>query len=350
MRIASLSLQNFRKFPSQVIEFDSQITVLLGLNASGKTSIIEAIHLLGTGESFRAGKVDEMIQFDQELSRVKVEVFLTDEKESEHLEVLLTRGEVQGKRTAKRLYLRNDVKKKKSDVVGQLVSVAFRPEDMRLVEGSPGRRRQFIDMALSMLDRQYAWSLSTYEQALKHRNKLLLQVREGESPKTALHYWDLQLLKHGQILQNTRAEFLNSFRYVDFPLQFSVQYQISEISEARMQAYEAKSIAAGHTLIGPHKDDFIIKLENVDVAIYGSRGQQRLAVLWLKICELAFLESKISDKPLLLLDDIMSELDNESREKVFSLMHNYQTVLSTTDRDFIDQLKEKGDNFSTVQL
>ena len=355
MRVLSLSLQNFRKFSSKVVEFNSQLTVLLGQNASGKTSIIEAIHLLGTGESFRAGKVDEMIQFDQELSRVKAEVILGEETDPENLEILLTRGEVQGKKTAKRLYSLNDVRKRKSDVVGKLISVAFRPEDMRLVEGSPGRRRQFLDTALCMLSRQYAWSLSTYEQALKQRNKLLLQVREGESPRTALHYWDLQLLKHGQILQTARSEFLNSFRYVDFPVNFQVEYLLSEISEDRMAEYLDRSIASGHTLVGPHKDDFIVKLsaqdsqpESFDVAIYGSRGQQRLAVLWLKICELAYSESKVDDKPVLLLDDIMSELDEHSREKVFGLMEKYQTIVSTTDEDLIEHLHQTRDNFTVI--
>lgn len=355
MRITSLSLQNFRKFSSKIVEFDDQLTVLLGQNASGKTSVIEAIHLLGTGESFRAGRVDEMIQFDQELGRVKATVLLANETEPENLEILLTHGQVQGKKTAKRLYSLNDVRKRKADVVGKLVSVAFRPEDMRLVEGSPGRRRQFIDTALSMLTRKYAWSLATYEQALKQRNRLLLQVREGESPRTALHYWDLQLLKHGEIVQNMRTEFLNSFHYVDFPVNFQIEYLLSEISEARMAEYQDRSIASGHTLIGPHKDDFRITLtdpltsmDNRDVALYGSRGQQRLAVLWLKICELAFSETKVADKPVLLLDDIMSELDEQSREKVVGLMEKYQTIISTTDEDLIEQFQQTRDNLAVI--
>lgn len=355
MRITSLSLQNFRKFSSKIVEFDDQLTVLLGQNASGKTSVIEAIHLLGTGESFRAGRVDEMIQFDQELGRVKATVLLANETEPENLEILLTHGQVQGKKTAKRLYSLNDVRKRKADVVGKLVSVVFRPEDMRLVEGSPGRRRQFIDTALSMLTRKYAWSLATYEQALKQRNRLLLQVREGESPRTALHYWDLQLLKHGEIVQNMRTEFLNSFHYVDFPVNFQIEYLLSEISEARMAEYQDRSIASGHTLIGPHKDDFRITLtdpltsmDNRDVALYGSRGQQRLAVLWLKICELAFSETKVADKPVLLLDDIMSELDEQSREKVVGLMEKYQTIISTTDEDLIEQFQQTRDNLAVI--
>ncbi len=419
MIIKQINLQYFRKFASKTIELSPSTTVLLGPNASGKTSVIEGINLLATGNSFRAGKIDEMVAWSQELGRVKGEIAVGDNDKNKNskndglrpparfdarrageagitdyeshnakrtthtdtVEIILTRGIVQGKRTSKRLYSLNDVKKRKKDVVGKFHCVVFRPEDMRLIEGSPGRRRQFVDTALCNVDRDYEWSLNTYEQALVRRNKLLIQIREGEAPKSTLHYWDQQLLKHGKVVQDKRADFLNYFRLVDFPMEFSISYSVSEINEKRMTEYESRSIAAGHTLIGPHKDDFIVKLEvgsqkpennsheateplsndkkgfldstrndnqgGFDVSVYGSRGQQRMAVLWLKMCELDFVEQQSAEKPVLLLDDILSELDEVSRAKVIGLMENYQTVVSTTDRDVV---KDIGGDLQVVEF
>lgn len=354
MKLKSLHLQNFRKFSSSQFKFDAATTILSGQNASGKTSIIEAIDLLSSTESFRAGVIDQMIEFGQEISRVKSVV--QDSNESLELEMLLTKGIVQGKRTAKRLYSINQVRKRKKDFLGKLVSVVFRPEDMRLIEGSPTRRRNFLDSALGLMIKGYPTSLSTYEQALKKRNKLLIQVREGEMPRAVLTFWNQQLIKHGQILQAERQKFLSEFKIVEFPLQFSIQYQPSEISTERVEKYLGREIASGHTLIGPHKDDFIVNLsvasqtEAFDIAIYGSRGQQRLAVLWLKFCEVVLLERHFQHKVILLLDDILSELDEFSQEKVLSLISDRQTIISTADPDTLEDLKSKLPDASLISL
>lgn len=354
MLLTSLSLQNFRKFGSLQLKFDPQTTVLVGDNASGKTSIAEAINLVSTGNSFRATKVDQMIKFDQELGRVTT-LLQDDHDDTNQLEVILTRGMVQNKKTAKRLYSLNDVKKRKKDVIGKFQVVLFRPEDMRLVEGSPSRRRQFLDVALTSVSQDYGWSLATYEQALKRRNKLLEQVREKQAPQTSLRYWDQQLIKHGQILQAQRSELLQSFKTVDFPLDFSITYQKSLLSEERMEQYQSRSIAAGHTLIGPHKDDFIVSLSSkpnqlFDIALYGSRGQQRMAVLWLKICELAFIESKCQTKPILLLDDILSELDRQMKQKVIKLMNAFQTIITTADKGIPKEIKKTTGSLTLIEL
>lgn len=379
MILKSLHLQNFRKFSSSEFEFDDSTTILMGENASGKTSIIEAIFLLTTGESFRAGKIDEMIAFESEIGRVSADL-IDDDLDIQQVEILLTRGIVQGKRTAKRLYSVNQVKKRKKDAIGKVLSVIFRPEDMRLVEGSPNRRRQFLDTALSIMVKGYAISLSTYEQALLKRNKLLFQVREGEMPVAVLTFWNQQLIKHGQVLSMHRQNFLADFKTVDFPLNFEIEYQTSVISQERVDKYLSREIAAGHTLIGPHKDDFIVKLKalgsklqkessklqaqsskfqdlssklngaSFDVAIYGSRGQQRMAVLWLKFCELILIEKTFDQKAILLLDDILSELDEFSRNKVLSLVGERQTVVSTADKETLKELEERLGKVEIIKL
>lgn len=339
--VTGVALQNFRKHSSFALQFPKQSMVIIGQNASGKTSVLEAIAMASTGNSFRAGRVEEMILFDKELARCKVRV--QHEDEIDEVEVIVTRGIVQGKRTQHRLFSVNGVKKRKKDATGTFFTVLFRPEDMRLIEGSPARRRNFLDVPLAALNYSYAVSLKTYEQTLKRRNKLLQKVREGEQPRETLHFWNASLIKHGEILQAARRDFLASFATVPFPLQFSIEYQASVVSEARIKEYLGREIAAGHTLIGPHKDDISILFQQgsreLNVAVFGSRGQQRLGVLWLKYCELLFLSERTGQKPLLLLDDIMSELDADSQKVVLETLLDYQSVVTSTDPAVIDTVQ-----------
>lgn len=336
MKLNRLLLSHFRNYDNKLIKFDHPITILVGENAVGKTAIIEAINLLASGDSFRATKIEQMIEFDQELARSKGKV--KSNGEEIELEVILTKGEVQGKKVQKRIFSINGTRRAKRKFVGQLLTVVFRPEDMRLIEGSKRRRRDFMDAPLSLVDKEYLQSLKTYGQALTKRNRLLTQVREGLMPRQTLKFWTLTVLKHGQIVQEKRQQFLDSFKMVDFSVPFSVEYEASLMSEERMAYYADREIAAGYTLIGPHKDDLIIKLaveteasgeERRDIALYGSRGQQRMGVLWLKTCELSFLESKTQEKPLLLLDDVLSELDDNHQQLVLELLPGHQTVITT---------------------
>lgn len=341
MQLTQLSLSHFRNYETKTIDFKtpttiSPTTILVGPNAVGKTSIIEAIHLLASGDSFRATKIEQMIEFDQELGRVRGKV-QTNGDEIE-LEVMLTRGEVQGRRTQKRLFSINNARRSKRKFVGQLLTVVFRPEDMRLIEGSKHRRRDFMDEPLCLVDGEYARALDTYSQALLKRNRLLFQVREGEMPRSALTFWTMTILKHGQFIQEKRRQFLDFFKSVDFSVPFSVEYDSSPITEQRQEKYAKREIAAGHTLIGPHKDDLIIKLaveteksgeERRDIALFGSRGQQRMGVLWLKTCELAFLKHETQQEPILLLDDVLSELDADHKELVLNLLDGTQTIITT---------------------
>lgn len=353
MIITGIVLQNFRLHKNYVLKFTEQTTVVIGANAIGKTSIIEAVNLLSTGNSFRAGRVDEMIVFDEELSRVKGKIIAKDEATDE-VEVIITRGVVNGKKTQHRLFSVNGVRRRKKDAVGKFYTVVFRPEDMRLIEGSPSRRRSFLDTVLSLLYLDYEVALKNYGQTLIRRNKLLQQVRERKQPKTVLQYWDINLVKHGMVLQKYRKEFLESFVNVDFPVNFSIEYDPSIISEERIKQYQSKAIAAGHTLIGPHKDDIIVYLETDErklrVDTYGSRGQQRLAVLWLKFCELEYLKQKGSVNTMLLLDDILSELDDDSKALALSVLKDYQSIVTTTEPAVLEDIRQATDNIEVVYL
>lgn len=347
MRITGLALQYIRAHTSFFISFTQPTTIIVGDNAAGKTTIMEGIYLLASGNSFRAEKIEEMISFDQELGRVsgKLEDAGTTDGvlEETTVEVLLTKGSVQGTKAAHRLYTVNGVKRRKVDAVSHLSAVVFRPEDMRLVEGSPARRRAFLDAPLSACFPDYARALKTYEQTLRRRNKLLVQVREGEQQRTTLHYWNMSLASSGAVIQKYRRDFLQSCRAVPFPVPFSVAYLPSVISPERISEYLSREIAAGHTLIGPHKDDFVVALmmkgEQRNIALFGSRGQQRMAVLWLKFAEFSFLEQTMNKQPVLLLDDILSELDEDMRALALSVVKKCQSIITTTEPAVVSLLQ-----------
>lgn len=340
--LTGVALQNFRQHRSLTVSFPSQSTVIIGQNATGKTTVLEAVMMASSGNSFRATKIEEMVFFDAELGRCKVKVL--HDGEPDEIEVIVTRGMVQGKHTQRRLYSVNGAKKRKKDAVGKFFTVLFRPEDMRLIEGSPSRRRSFLDTPLANLHYEYAVSHKTYEQTLKRRNKLLQQVRDGEQPKTTLQYWNMNLVKHGKVLQKYRRDFLATFAAVEFPVPFSIKYEVSVISEERVVEYLPREIAAGHTLIGPHKDDISFFIQDgkrsLNVATFGSRGQQRLTVLWLKYCELQYVQAVSGQQPVLLLDDIMSELDDDSQHIVLETLKKYQSVVTSTDEHVVDTIKE----------
>jgi DNA replication and repair protein RecF len=384
MFIRKLLLERFRIHNSFLIEFTHKTTIILGANASGKTSIIEAAYLLSTGNSFRAEKILEMVAFESELGRVKgivelqdsqtIEALLEAKNEQVELEVLLTRGVVQGKKTPFRLFSVNGVRRQKRQAVGKFKVVAFRPEDMRLVEGSPSRRREFLNAPLCLLYPEYDQALTTYEQTIVRRNKLLEAVREREQPASVLQYWNMSMLKNGEIIQKYRRDFVGSFSTVQFPFDLSIQYNASVMSVERQEEYIGREIASGHSLIGPHKDDFQVLMpaparrstkvksadgedatvppDKIDVAVYGSRGQQRLAVLWLKTCELRFVREQTQEFPVLLLDDILSELDEDSQGLVIDLLGQQQSIVTTIDPAAVERIKEKfsADNLQLIKL
>lgn len=360
MLLKKIQLNNFRKFSSGLWEINDQTTIIISSNATGKTSILEAISLLSGTDSFRANKIEEMISFDQEMARVVGLVTEKTNSEPDRLEIILTRGILQGKRTQKRLFSLNLARRRRKDFAGHLLTVVFRPEDLRLIEGSPSRRRAWLNTPLSLISSEYELALRQYEQTLIRRNKLLAQIREGEQNPQILTFWNQSLIKNGQILQKNRTEFCEYCNTVLFPLHFQIEYDRSLISQARLDQYASAEIASAHTLVGPHKDDIKIIYNFAsdhnqpeqwqDIAAYGSRGQQRLAVLWLKLAELQFVEATKETRPLLLLDDIMSELDDSSKKMVIKLMKNHQTIVTTTEPKVVELLQKNLEQTKIIRL
>jgi len=341
--LSSITLSDFRNYKNRVFDFSNGVTVVAGENAKGKTNLLEAIYLLGVGESFRAKRTEEMVRFEQELGRVSGEVPLV-KKDSINLQVLVNGGVVMGKAVNKRKYLIDGVSKRRKDILGILPLVLFRPEDIELVSGSPEVRRKFLDRLMIQVDKEYEHSFSTYEQALRRRNKILDAVRDGTASRYSLTFWDGLLIKHGQIIQDKRrdlVEYINRlFEKSDLFKKLKIVYDLSIISESRIAQYAEAEVAVGYTLVGPHKDDMIIKEGTRDLSIYGSRGEQRMAVLALKMGEIYYLEEKGKKKATLLLDDIFSELDEEHKQEVLRVMAGRQVIVTTADKKDLEMFKK----------
>lgn len=345
MRLERLTLNNFRSYIKEVFHF-GESTVIVAPNGAGKTNILEAIYLLATGTSERAGITDEMINFASEIASVAGVVEHNEERTE--LSVVLTKGVFMGKRTQKRRYLVDGIARNRVGFVGKIAAVLFRPEDMRLIEGSPSRRRGYLDDALSMAIPEYARAISVYEASLKRRNRLLDAIREGLARREQLSYWDLSIIKNGNIVTDHRREFLDYLSSVKTSFgDYQLVYDASTISTSRLEQYSSAEVAVGYTLVGPHKDDFVILSSNNqtpnckidrDLMKYGSRGEQRLAVLFLKIGAMQYVEEKLHVKSILLLDDIFSELDQVHREEVVKMMSGRQTIVTSAEEVVISTI------------
>lgn len=342
MGIRKLNLTNFRNYSEKLLEFGDGVNVIFGENAKGKTNILEAVYLISIGESFRARKTEEMVMFGSELGKVKADLIFG--KENQEVEIMVNGGVVMGKVVNKRKYLIDGVSRRRKDLLGLMPVVIFRPEDVEIVSGSADIRRKFMDKLLSQVDVIYENSLSTYEQALRRRNKVLDSVRDGSMSRYALTYWDSLLIKHGNILNIKRQElvqYINDlFAKSELFNKIKIIYDMSTISESRLAQYKDAELAVGYTLVGPHKDDLIINENERNLNTFGSRGEQRMAVLALKMGEIYFLEERGKKKALLLLDDIFSELDEVHKQEVLRVTEGRQVIVTTADEDDAEMFKK----------
>jgi len=379
-----VKLSDFRNFKSKTLEFSDKVTLIVGPNATGKTNILESLFLLSTGRSFKARVEEEMVNYEKDLARItgvlsektgpvgssSRSTFLADAAgaqrdslRSRHpsLEAIVTRGLVdigadRLEKVARKKLLVNGVPKRMIDFAGNFKVVLFGPWDMDLVTESPSIRRKFLDNVLSQVDREYRRSILSYEKGVRQRNRLLFRIREEGVSRSQLLFWNQLLIKNGDYITQKREEFIG---YVNLrpgiqSLTYKLLYDKSIISEGRLEQYKEEEIAAATTLVGPHRDDFQFQIVSSkskverDLAAYGSRGEQRMGVLWLKMAELDFIEDKniesgtetSSARPTLLLDDIFSELDHEHRDIVMEITKNQQTIITTADEHTTVGLKK----------
>jgi len=340
MILKQLSLQHFRTYTKALFSFE-KTTVIVGPNAIGKTNLIESIFFLATGKSFKSQE-GELVQLGQSLARIKGEIVeeVTDET-GETIEILFSNEERFHKK-----YLVNGISRRRVDFAGHLTAVLFTPSDLDLISGQPGNRRRFLDEVLEQVDREYRLALTLYTKALRQRNALLDQVQQtGIRNEKLFTYWDDLLITHGTLLAKKREDFIEfvNQRHKDF-FSFSLTYDKSIMSRERLDKYRQAEIGSGVTLVGPQRDDVLIQMhhaesdELVDVRSFASRGQQRLVTLELKLAQVAFLEERAKKQPLLLLDDIFSELDSGNITRVLTLLKGRQTIITTTHKEFLGDI------------
>lgn len=334
MFLKSLNLTNFRNYSSLELNFDQRPTILVGNNAAGKSNILEAVYLLSTTKSLRVETEDELIKEGEEFA--KIEGFLEQGGETELL-VIINRPNKEV--LFKKKVLVNGIARRVTDFIGNLPAVIFYPSDINLVTGSPSLRRWHLDLSLAQIDPQYKKALTVYEQFLTARNRVLKSIREGHGKKDELKFWTDELVKNGQVISEKRMAFfyfINSA--VAGPLgKFRFDYKQSEISIEKLNETSSREVAAATTLIGPHRDDFRVFLEDRNVAHFGSRGEQRTATLAFKLAQLEYMAKILGKRPILLLDDVFSELDASHRAHVVEIVGQQQTIIATVELENIPQ-------------
>lgn len=335
--LKKLQLQNFRNYDKKDFEFEGLTTVVIGPNTSGKTNLVESIYLLAFGKSFRTDKDAQMLKFSEEIGRVK------GKTEDTELEVILTNGFLYGQKSQYKKFLVNGVSKRKVDFQGNFSVVMFSPQDLEIIIESPSLRRNFLDEVLEQVDKSYRVDITSYNKALRQRNALLELARDtGVRNEKQFEYWNELLIKHGQNITNKREEFItfanNSQKTI---FDFLINYDKSIISEERLNQYREAEVGAGVTLVGPHRDDFSVSMFNKaddsthDIKYFGSRGQQRLAILQLKHIEIEYIENALGKRPTFVLDDIFSELDEGHIGLILEILGEQQTIITTTHKEFL---------------
>ncbi len=364
MYVSRLVLQDFRIYHSLNLALPAGVTLLYGANAAGKTTILEALYYLATTRSPRASAERELISLEAAgdlglppFARLSAQVQARPEAEQIPLEIVIQRrfgGNGELLPASQKTIRINKINRRALDLIGQLRVVMFAPQDLVLVTGAPADRRRYLDVTLSQIDGRYVRALSRYNQVLTQRNGLLRTWREHRrSLEQELAFWDDEIAKAGayllrerrravieldELARSTFAEITGS----DLPL--ALRYvQTTEAPDApgfiaALKASRREELERGVTLLGPHRDDLSITLGEREIGVYGSRGQQRSTTLALRLAEASFMTARTGDCPVLLLDDLLSELDSRRREHLLRAIDrpNQQTLITATDLDDFD--------------
>ncbi|KKP67259.1 MAG: replication and repair protein RecF protein [Candidatus Roizmanbacteria bacterium GW2011_GWA2_35_19] len=339
MILKKISLHNFRNFDKFNFELSPEATIIIGKNSKGKTNLLESIHFIITGTGFREEKEEELIGFHKNI--MDINSVFADEKNLLSFQIILDKKNEKTKKT----YFDNKTKRSPSNYKKELPGVVlFTPEQIDIIKGSPSQRRDYFNKIISFFDLEYKTRLNNYEQALRKRNKILEKNQRGIYVLEELDFWNRYLQNEAEYITYKRQEYieyLNTNQKLDSKL-FSIQYLKNEFTIGLAKQSLEKEIYIRRTIIGPQKDDFKIMMDdgenNKNIHFFGSRSEERLAVFWLKINELKYHEEK-RKSPILLLDDIFSELDMDNKNIVLSLIKKYQTVATTTENGIVNKIK-----------
>ncbi|HKL11432.1 MAG TPA: DNA replication/repair protein RecF [Clostridia bacterium] len=345
MYINSLNLVNFRNYSSLSIEFDNKINVFYGMNAQGKTNIIESLYVGGFGKSFRTANDRDLVSMGENNAALGIKYFCRERKQKIDL-----RWNNKGKKEIK---INGSRIEKLSDILGNLNVVIFSPEDLKLVKEGPSERRRFMNREISHISPNYYHHLSQYNRILTQRNNLLKQGKYMKVPMDLLDVWDEQLAEEGSIIMERRSVFIKRLNTIsrlkhrkitENKENIEVLYKrnianeenenketIKEIFRNSIKKKRKQDFERGYTTCGPHKDDLSISINGIDVRNFGSQGQQRTAVLSLKLSEIDIVKAETGEFPILLLDDVMSELDEKRQKELIGSLKGVQVFTTMTE-------------------
>ena len=334
MIIKSIELSDYRNYDHLSMEFSPKTNILFGDNAQGKTNVLEAIYLSATTKSHKGSKDRDIINFNKEESHVRTVI------EKDHLD---TRIDMHlRKNKSKGLAIDGQRVKKAADLIGLCNVVFFSPEDLGIIKNGPSERRRFVDMELCQLDSFYFYNLSNYNKIVDQRNSLLKDVTFQPQLRETLNIWDMQLVSYGSKIIERRRLFVEQLNEIIEGIHLSlsggrehikIKYEPDveiEDFEKNLQANQERDVRAKMTSVGPHRDDFSFLIGDVDVRRFGSQGQQRTAALSLKLSEIELVKRITKDTPILLLDDVLSELDSNRQNFLLGSIGNIQTIITCT--------------------
>lgn len=337
MILKSLELDNFRNYESLHMELDLGTNILYGDNAQGKTNILESIYVSGTTKSHKGSKDREMIRFGCEESHIRavVEKGGIEHRIDLHLK----------KNRSKGIAIDRIPIRKASELFGILNLVFFSPEDLNIIKNGPSERRRFLDLELCQLDKLYLYELTRYNKILNQRNKLLKDIYFRPELKDTLSVWDVQLADSGRKIIEKREAFVKKISVIvqkihkslsgekeTLLLSYEPDSRAEELEE-RIGECRERDLKFGQTTAGPHRDDLSFFIDNIDIRRFGSQGQQRTSALSLKLSEIEMVKKLIHETPILLLDDVLSELDSSRQNFLLNSIHDIQTVITCTGLD-----------------
>lgn len=351
MKIKSITLKNYRNYDQLKIQFDSKLNIIIGDNAQGKTNLLESIYTGGFGKSFRASKESELVKFGEMVTAVKIEI----ERENGFNETI----EYRINDKSKKEFLINGVNITKiSDLLGTINLILFYPDDLKLIKESPVERRRFLNRELSHISKVYCLDIIEYNRILLQRNELLKKIPYKPEFRDMLEIWDEQLVEKGAKLIKRRQHFIDDLAMISNRIHGEVTKHKESLSITyltavkNMENYDTiKSelsmmlkknveidLKRGFTSVGPHRDDFEICINNINIKSFGSQGQQRTAALSLKLSEIEIIKKDVGEYPILLLDDVMSELDVNRQKDLIYALKDVQTIITTTDvKNLLDE-------------
>ena len=339
MKINNVKLTNFRNYSNSIIQFSDGVNFILGKNAQGKTNLLESIYLCAISKSPRTTKEKQMIKFDEPYAKVLLDFNTIGG--NKNIEIILSN---QNKKIIK---INNIPIVKLTQLIGELNVVYFSPDELKLVKETPEDRRKFLDISISQFDKQYMFDLIRYEKILKQRNCVLKSNISNNNKIEQLNIWTPQLILIAEKKIKKRILFIENLKKyskliynsiilgekLDISYSFEEKENISILDDLNNQfnLNLKKELEMQHTLIGPHRDDIIFKINNLDCRYFASQGQQRTVALTLKLALMEIIKDEVKEYPVLLLDDVLSELDNNRQSRLLGIVKNYQTIISCAD-------------------